>query len=67
VWGVLTTAQSVTPVGGLAAPLVAFSLLYVLLGIVTAVLLRRQIAAHAADAPAGAGPGGGPRAGGGAP
>jgi cytochrome d ubiquinol oxidase subunit I len=44
VHGVLTTADSVTPVGGLAAPLVAFALLYVLLGAVTAALLWRQIA-----------------------
>ncbi len=41
---VLTTAQSVTPVGGLATPLVAFTLLYLFLGAMTAVLLRRQIA-----------------------
>ncbi len=49
--GVLTTADSVTPVGHLAAPLVAFALLYVFLGVVTAVLLWRQIA----RAPVGAG------------
>ncbi|HET8540129.1 MAG TPA: cytochrome ubiquinol oxidase subunit I [Anaeromyxobacter sp.] len=48
--GVLTTADSVTPVGGLLGPLVAFTLLYAFLGVVTAVLLRRQIA----RAPAGA-------------
>src|SRR5512138_919639 len=51
--GVLTTADSVTPVGNLAAPLATFTLLYVFLGVVTAVLLRRQIA-HApvgAEAP----------------
>jgi cytochrome d ubiquinol oxidase subunit I len=42
--GVLTTAGSVTPVGGLAAPLVAFTLLYVFLAVVTAALLWRQIA-----------------------
>ena len=41
---VLTTAQSVTPVGGLLVPFVAFGLLYAFLGTVTAVLLRRQIA-----------------------
>jgi len=41
----------VTPVAGLAAPLVAFTLLYVFLGVVTAVLVWRQIA----RAPAGAG------------
>jgi cytochrome d ubiquinol oxidase subunit I len=49
VWGVLTTAASVTPVQDLEVPLVAFTLLYVLLGAVTAVLLWRQIASHPAD------------------
>jgi cytochrome d ubiquinol oxidase subunit I len=47
VWGVLTTAASVTPVNDLGIPLVAFTLLYVLLGAMTAVLLWRQIASHA--------------------
>jgi cytochrome d ubiquinol oxidase subunit I len=42
--GALTTAQSVTPVGSLSTPLVLFVLLYVFLGVMTAVLLRRQIA-----------------------
>ncbi len=42
---VLTTAQSVTPVARLVVPLVVFVAVYVLLGIVTAVLLHRQIAA----------------------
>jgi cytochrome bd ubiquinol oxidase subunit I len=42
--GALTTAESVTPVGGLAVPFVAFLLLYVFLGAVTAALLWRQIA-----------------------
>jgi cytochrome d ubiquinol oxidase subunit I len=41
---ILTTAESVTPVRGLALPLVAFVLLYVLLGVITAALLWRQIA-----------------------
>jgi cytochrome d ubiquinol oxidase subunit I len=41
---VLTTTQSVTPVRGLLLPLVGFGLLYVFLGVVTALLLRRQIA-----------------------
>src|SRR5512138_2957983 len=44
VHGVLTTAASVTPVSSLSVPLVAFVLLYVFLGAVTAVLLWRQIA-----------------------
>lgn len=42
--GVLTTAGSVTPVGGLLVPFVAFGLLYLFLGAVTAALLWRQIA-----------------------
>jgi cytochrome bd ubiquinol oxidase subunit I len=42
---VLTTAASVTPVGTLGAPLVLFAAVYLLLGLVTAALLRRQIAA----------------------
>src|SRR5512138_1128731 len=45
VWGVLRTAESVTPVGSLAGPLVAFALLYLFLGLMVALLLRRQIAA----------------------
>jgi cytochrome d ubiquinol oxidase subunit I len=55
VWGVLRTADSVTPVAGLTVPFVAFTLLYVFLGAVTAALLWRQIAPSApaarADAP----------------
>ncbi|HEY6002340.1 MAG TPA: cytochrome ubiquinol oxidase subunit I [Anaeromyxobacter sp.] len=52
VHGILRTADSVTPVGGLALPFAGFTALYVLLGAVTAVVLRRQIARAA--------PGGGP-------
>jgi cytochrome d ubiquinol oxidase subunit I len=54
--GVLTTAASVTPVGRLGVPLVLFVAVYVLLGVVTAVLLYRQIAA----APGAPGEGGHP-------
>jgi cytochrome d ubiquinol oxidase subunit I len=43
-WGVLRTAASVTPVGGLAVPFWIFTFLYVFLGVVTIVLLGRQIA-----------------------
>ncbi len=43
--GVLRTADSVTPVGSLAAPFTAFALLYLFLGLMVALLLRRQIAA----------------------
>jgi cytochrome d ubiquinol oxidase subunit I len=52
VWGVLRTAQSVTPVGGLALPFGLFLLLYAFLAAVTTVLLARQIA----HAPRGASP-----------
>jgi cytochrome d ubiquinol oxidase subunit I len=41
---VLRTADSVTPVGNLAAPFVAFALLYLFLAFMVAVLLRRLIA-----------------------
>ncbi len=61
--GVLTTAASVTPVGRLGVPLVLFVTVYVFLGVVTALLLYRQIAAApdgdggggAVSAPAGGG------------
>jgi cytochrome bd ubiquinol oxidase subunit I len=48
-WGVLRTADSVTPVANLALPLAGFTLLYVFLGVMTAVLLWRQIALYGAD------------------
>jgi cytochrome d ubiquinol oxidase subunit I len=48
--GVLRTADSVTPVGSLAAPFAAFGLLYLFLGFMVALLLRRQIAAPAPQA-----------------
>jgi len=44
VWGVLRTADAVTPVQNLAIPLVAFSALYVFLAAVVFTLLRRQVA-----------------------
>jgi cytochrome d ubiquinol oxidase subunit I len=43
--GLLTTAAAVTPVGRLGVPLVVFTGVYVLLAVVTAILLWRQIAA----------------------
>jgi cytochrome bd ubiquinol oxidase subunit I len=61
VWGVLTTADSVTPVANIAIPFVAFTALYVLLGVVTATLLWRQISHSHGVAPAAGrppGPGG---------
>jgi cytochrome d ubiquinol oxidase subunit I len=44
IWGVMRTAEAVTPVGHLAAPFVAFSAVYAFLAAVVFVLLRRQIA-----------------------
>ena len=43
VYGVLRTADAVTPVPGLVVPFVTFTLLYCLLGVITAWLLYRQI------------------------
>lgn len=51
-WGVLRTADSVTPVRGLALPFWIFTALYLFLGAVTIALLRRQIA-HAPRLPTG--------------
>jgi cytochrome d ubiquinol oxidase subunit I len=47
--GILTTAASVTPVARLTVPLVLFVAVYVLLGVVTGILLYRQIAAAPAE------------------
>ncbi|MCB8976314.1 MAG: cytochrome ubiquinol oxidase subunit I [Ardenticatenaceae bacterium] len=43
IYNLLRTADAVTPVTGLVAPFVLFTLLYVVLGVVTAVLLQRQV------------------------
>ena len=43
VYGVMRTADAVTPMPGLVVPFALFTLLYVFLGVVTAVLLWRQI------------------------
>jgi len=57
IWGVMRTADAVTPVSSLTVPLVAFAALYVLLGTTVAVLLWRQIlhaapgARHAGEQP----------------
>ncbi len=56
VWGVMRTAQSVTPVPDLAVPFWGFVALYLFLGVVTATLLVRQIA----NAPRSPAPGGAP-------
>ncbi|ABC80714.1 cytochrome ubiquinol oxidase subunit I [Anaeromyxobacter dehalogenans] len=44
VWGVLRTADSVTPVTHLAVPFIGFMVLYVFLAVVVVALLWRQIA-----------------------
>jgi cytochrome d ubiquinol oxidase subunit I len=43
VYGVVRTSEAVTPMPGLIVPFLVFTLLYVLLGIVVAVLLHGQI------------------------
>ena len=43
IYGLLRTAEVVTPMNGLVAPFALFTLLYVVLGFVTAVLLQRQV------------------------
>jgi cytochrome d ubiquinol oxidase subunit I len=43
VYGVLRTADAVTPMPGLVVPFVTFTLLYCLLGVIVAALLYRQI------------------------
>lgn len=50
VWGVMRTAESVTPVPDLAVPFWGFVALYLFLGAVTATLLLRQIV-HAPQTP----------------
>ena len=49
-WGVLRTAQAVTPVPNLAAPFWIFTSIYLFLGVVVIALLRAQIA-HAPASP----------------
>lgn len=43
IWGVQRTADAVTPVRHLTAPLLAFVAIYLLLGVVTAAVLRREV------------------------
>jgi cytochrome d ubiquinol oxidase subunit I len=45
VYGVMRTSEAVTPMPGLIVPFVTFTLLYILLAIVTVWLLLRQVAA----------------------
>jgi len=44
IYGVLRTADAVTPMPGLVVPFLVFTLLYVLLGAIVIYLLRQQIA-----------------------
>jgi cytochrome bd ubiquinol oxidase subunit I len=48
-WGVLRTAQAVTPVPNLAVPFWIFTAIYLFLGVVVIALLRAQIAHAPAD------------------
>jgi cytochrome d ubiquinol oxidase subunit I len=43
IYGVLRTAQAVTPMPGLWIPMLTFTLLYLFLAVVVIVLLRRQV------------------------
>jgi cytochrome d ubiquinol oxidase subunit I len=52
IYGVLRTAQAVTPMPGLWVPLTSFALLYLFLAVVVIVLLRRQVADSATGEPA---------------
>ena len=45
IYGVMRTADAVTPMPGLVVPFITFTLLYIFLSIVTAWLLLRQVAA----------------------
>lgn len=53
VFGILRTADAVTPMPGIVVPFVIFTLLYILLGIIVVYMLRQHIAlAPAAETPA---------------
>jgi cytochrome d ubiquinol oxidase subunit I len=56
VWGVMRTAESVTPVPDLAVPFWGFAALYLFLAVVTSTLLVRQIAQSPRAPPPGAEP-----------
>ena len=53
VYGVLRTADAVTPMPGLIVPFLAFSLLYVLLGVIVVYMLRQQIVRAPEQEPSG--------------
>ncbi|NNE35140.1 MAG: cytochrome ubiquinol oxidase subunit I, partial [Rhodothermales bacterium] len=42
IWGIMRTEDAVTPVTGLVAPFIAFTILYVFLSVILVFLLRRQ-------------------------
>jgi cytochrome d ubiquinol oxidase subunit I len=55
VYGILRTADAVTPMPGLVIPFLVFTLLYVLLGIIVVYMLRQHIVrSPSADSPGGA-------------
>jgi cytochrome d ubiquinol oxidase subunit I len=51
IYGVLRTADAVTPMPGLVVPFVTFTLLYIFLAVVVVWLLLRQVAASPSDEP----------------
>jgi cytochrome d ubiquinol oxidase subunit I len=56
IYGVLRTADAVTPMPGLVVPFVTFTLLYIFLAVVVVWLLLRQVAASPSDEPRGSEP-----------
>lgn len=49
IYGVMRTAEAVTPMPGLVVPFITFTVLYIFLAIITAWLLLRQVAASPKD------------------
>jgi cytochrome d ubiquinol oxidase subunit I len=45
IYGVMRTAEAVTPMPGLVVPFVTFTVLYIFLAVITVFLLLRQVAA----------------------
>lgn len=54
IYGVMRTAEAVTPMPGLVVPFITFTVLYIFLAIITAWLLLRQVAASPKDVKTGA-------------
>lgn len=50
IYGIMRTADAVTPMPGLVVPFVTFTVLYIFLAVITAWLLFRQVAASPNDA-----------------